>query len=395
MANAENPSGMPPLLTELKRRFGELKRRLTTGLTSIARRLKSRLATLPSVLGGLWQRLLKLVPKLAGLAHRLGVTIQHAMQAVGRTFADVGKDLRPGAERSGTSAESAESQGGKPGSGTTAQVYMVRRIVVFGCIALVVIACVVGMVFGVRSLASATDDDGASSSQVDDDASDGTSDDDGDGGDGTDAADGSADSGDGDDDADDADAATVPLTDDERASILAEAQQTAAASGNTQIQYSYCTATQGDLGDTDVTEFENIVYTTLNDPLGWPRAGATFVQGADTCDMTLILAAADQMESFSDGCGSDYSCRVGDNVIINVDRWNNGTEAWLDAGGTVERYRVMVINHEVGHRLGHYDNETPCGGSGELAPLMLQQSMGLDGCAVNEYPLDSELWITE
>ena len=43
--------------------------------------------------------------------------------------------------------------------------------------------------------------------------------------------------------------------------------------------------------------------------------------------------------------------------------------------------------------LGHIDNETTCAGEGQLAPLMQEQSMHLDGCKVNEYPLDSELWI--
>lgn len=29
----------------------------------------------------------------------------------------------------------------------------------------------------------------------------------------------------------------------------------------------------------------------------------------------------------------------------------------------------------------------------QAAPLMQEQSIFLDGCAINEYPLDSELWI--
>ena len=99
------------------------------------------------------------------------------------------------------------------------------------------------------------------------------------------------------------------------------------------------------------------------------------------------------MTSFSPSCSVEYSCRVDNNVIVNDDRWNGGTQQWLAAGGNLARYRTMVINHEVGHRLGHIDNETTCAGEGQLAPLMQEQSMHLDGCKANEYPLDSELWI--
>ena len=98
------------------------------------------------------------------------------------------------------------------------------------------------------------------------------------------------------------------------------------------------------------------------------------------------------MQTFDSGCSAEYSCRVGDNVIINLDRWNGGIGNWMEAGGNLARYRTMVINHEVGHALGHIDNETTCAGAGKPAPLMQEQSMHLDGCTVNEWPLDDELW---
>ncbi|MBW3093645.1 DUF3152 domain-containing protein [Bifidobacterium sp. 82T10] len=191
------------------------------------------------------------------------------------------------------------------------------------------------------------------------------------------------------------DASAKPLTDAERDAILQQAQSTAADSGNVPQTFTYCLETKGDIGST--TAFSNAVYRTLNSTKGWPRAGATFEQlSGDDCanaDMTLILSEAKYMSDFSEGCSDSYSCRVDNQVIINVDRWNGGTDDWLKAGGTLARYREMVINHEVGHRLGHYDNETACAGDGQPAPLMLQQSMHLDGCTPNEWPLDSELWI--
>lgn len=78
------------------------------------------------------------------------------------------------------------------------------------------------------------------------------------------------------------------------------------------------------------------MYATLNDSRGWPRAGLTFVEsGSSKCDMTYILAAAEYMKSFSSLCSSQYSCRVGNQVIINYDRWREPTDSWLKGGGNL------------------------------------------------------------
>ncbi|RSX58419.1 DUF3152 domain-containing protein [Bifidobacterium samirii] len=192
-----------------------------------------------------------------------------------------------------------------------------------------------------------------------------------------------------------ADATAQPLTDAERAAIMERATAAAEASGNGVTTFTYCIATNGDVGST--VAFANTVYETLNDARGWTRAGAVFTQIADdacaSADMAIILAQAERMTDYSLGCSTEYSCRVGNDVIVNADRWNGGTDTWLGAGGTLARYRTMVINHEVGHRLGHIDNETWCAAPGAAAPLMQEQSMGLDGCVGNEWPLDGELWI--
>ncbi|WP_300767254.1 DUF3152 domain-containing protein [uncultured Bifidobacterium sp.] len=182
------------------------------------------------------------------------------------------------------------------------------------------------------------------------------------------------------------------LTDSQRSTILARARSVAKSSGKTLHEYKYCVATKGDVGD--VESFISIVFRTLNDPRGWPRAGAVFTQASTRCDMTIYLSEAQYMTQFASGCSENYSCRVGDEVIINLTRWNHGVDSWLDNGGTLARYRRMVIDHEVGHRLGHKDNETTCDAAGNRAPLMQEQSMNLRTCIPNEWPLDDELWIS-
>lgn len=311
-----------------------------------------------------------------------------------------------GAMSAGNAKSSAANNAAKSSAGT-AHVYLVRRIVVFGLAALVVLAIALGIVFGVHALGS---NNGAGADNVGSPAQSQTA------GNAADQDSGSKDNGsngkgnsdkdadaetqtDGKDDANTSDQQSTPepLTDDERAAILSKAEQTATESGNELITYTYCVASKGEVGD--LTEFSDTVFSTLNDPRGWPRAGAVFQEADGTdpnaCSMTLTLAAADQMTSFSTECSDEYSCRVGNDVVINVDRWNNATEGWLNAGGTVERYRTMVINHEVGHRLGHLDNELTCPAVNQPAPLMQQQSMDLLGCVPNEWPLDEELWVSE
>lgn len=369
------------------------------------------------------------VAQLGPIAVRAAGAIARAARRIVSLGSQVIRDLRPSA----TSADPAATSDGVTSDGVTSagnakssaannaakssagksHVYLVRRIVVFGSAALVVLAIVLGIVFGVRALvgnggAGANDAGSSTQSQAAGDAGDHGSGKDGASGKDA-AAESQSDSTDGkgntgnknNADASDQQSTPEPLSTDERSTILAKAEQTASESGNGLITYTYCVASKGEVGD--LTEFANTVFSTLNDPRGWPRAGAVFQEneGADpntdpnACSMTLTLAAADQMTSFSTECSDEYSCRVGNDVIINIDRWNNATEGWRNAGGTVERYRTMVINHEVGHRLGHLDNELTCPAVNQPAPLMQQQSMDLLGCVPNEWPLDEELWVSE
>ncbi|HEY0965704.1 MAG TPA: DUF3152 domain-containing protein [Candidatus Saccharimonadales bacterium] len=142
-----------------------------------------------------------------------------------------------------------------------------------------------------------------------------------------------------------------------------------------------------------LAEFKTQANETLNSARGWARMNVKFVEVKSGGQFTLVLAQANQLPTFSSGCSADYSCRAGRYVVINQDRWLGATPSWNNAGGSLREYRHMVINHEVGHWLGH--DHQDCGGSGQLAPVMQQQSINLQGCRFNAWPLVGELWSTQ
>jgi hypothetical protein len=143
----------------------------------------------------------------------------------------------------------------------------------------------------------------------------------------------------------------------------------------------------------NMAEFRTQANATLNDGRGWARMGVSFQEVASGGMFTLVMSEASQMPSFSSGCGMEYSCRAGRYVVINQDRWLGATPSWNNAGGSIRDYRHMVINHEIGHWLGH-DHAT-CGGPGQAAPVMQQQSIDLQGCSFNPWPTADELWSTQ
>ena len=153
----------------------------------------------------------------------------------------------------------------------------------------------------------------------------------------------------------------------------------------------YAVTTKGAV-TADLATFKTLAAETYAHANGWSRLGVRFAEVASGGDFTLVLSEASEVPNFGFPCDSTYSCRVGRNVIINQDRWQNATDPWNAAGGDLRNYRHMVINHETGHWLGH--NHENCKASGAAAPVMQQQSINLQGCKFNPWPLDSEIWST-
>lgn len=139
----------------------------------------------------------------------------------------------------------------------------------------------------------------------------------------------------------------------------------------------------------DLEAFAAQAAETYADARGWSLGGAVaFVRVPTGGNFTLWLAAPSRVPGFGSPCSSLYSCRQGRNVIINEARWLGGSPAWNASGASLRDYRHMVVNHETGHWIafGH----AFCSGGGRPAPVMQQQTISLQGCAPNSWPLDNE-----
>lgn len=152
--------------------------------------------------------------------------------------------------------------------------------------------------------------------------------------------------------------------------------------------YTYCVAAKGVAGS-NLSGFAAKLAAVYADSRGWGLKGQVVLTKVTSgCDFTAWLSAASQVPSFGGVCDSIWSCRIGNNVVINFDRWQHATTAWNNAGGSLDDYRSMVINHETGHwfEFGH----SYCSGAGQPAPVMQQQSIDLQGCKFNPWPTATE-----
>lgn len=126
-----------------------------------------------------------------------------------------------------------------------------------------------------------------------------------------------------------------------------------------------------------------VVVDVLGSARGWRSEGFRFAQVTNGADMRVLLASPATTDELCAPLQTrgEVSCRNGDLVVLNVKRWLQGAEAYQsDVGG----YRTYLINHEVGHFLGR--GHEGCPATGARAPVMLQQTKGLDGCRRDPWP---------
>lgn len=128
--------------------------------------------------------------------------------------------------------------------------------------------------------------------------------------------------------------------------------------------------------------FAEAVQKTLNDDRSWAHdGGRTFERvSSGKSDFVITLAspgttafwcAKSGLDTTEDNVSCDSAAT--ERVMINAYRWAQGSETY---GDKMYAYRQMLINHEIGHRLGF--GHVSCSVDGALAPVMQQQTKFLD-----------------
>jgi hypothetical protein len=160
--------------------------------------------------------------------------------------------------------------------------------------------------------------------------------------------------------------------------------------------YRYSIEVENGITGINVTQFANLVQSTLADKRSWSGHGVS-LQRVDSghIDFHITLTSSLTVRTL---CGYDIpvetSCYVSagnttpvNRVVMNDSRWVRGATAYV---GDLAAYRVYMINHEDGHALGH-DHAHECLPGG-LAPTMMQQTIGLKDpntgkmCMANPWP---------
>ncbi|HEY0698393.1 MAG TPA: DUF3152 domain-containing protein, partial [Micromonospora sp.] len=156
----------------------------------------------------------------------------------------------------------------------------------------------------------------------------------------------------------------------------------------------YRVAVERESGE-DVEAFGAAVDAALGDPRSWPAGGRVRLQRVPDRtghDFTVYLVTPATARRMCAAGGVDIrvggrpytSCRAPGRVIINLERWRRSVDHFVAAGVPLSVYREYVVNHEVGHELGHRHERCP--GQGRPAPVMMQQTLFLNGCVANPWP---------
>jgi hypothetical protein len=139
----------------------------------------------------------------------------------------------------------------------------------------------------------------------------------------------------------------------------------------------------------DPDAFASAVERILLDPHGWTGGGRLALQRVDSgvVDVRVTLARPRTVDRlcFPLHTAGFADCFNRGRAVINVDRWTQGSVSYVR---DLRDYRYYLINHEVGHGLGHGHKQCP--GPGRRSFVMMQQTGTTFGCRRQPWPRVSE-----
>ena len=153
--------------------------------------------------------------------------------------------------------------------------------------------------------------------------------------------------------------------------------------------YRFTIDVEDGISGADPQAFAASVMSTLSDQRSWIATDAVALQRVDSgpVDFRISLTAPLTVRPM---CGyslqMETSCYAGSGrVVLNLSRWVRGAQVF---GGDLTNYRHYLVNHEVGHAVGH-NHAHYCLDNG-LAPIMMQQTIGTKTengrCRANPWP---------
>lgn len=122
-----------------------------------------------------------------------------------------------------------------------------------------------------------------------------------------------------------------------------------------------------------------MVDATLADPRSWTADGAVAFERTEEGEPMFRVSLASPM-TVRENCGYDIELETScfnpstGRVYLNLARWVRGARSFQ---GDIGSYRQYLVNHEVGHAVGHPAHEA-CPEDGVLAPIMMQQTFGVN-----------------
>jgi Protein of unknown function (DUF3152) len=148
-------------------------------------------------------------------------------------------------------------------------------------------------------------------------------------------------------------------------------------------------AMESNIDVVSMADFTAKVDETLGDPRSWIAGGKYRLQqvpSSSSYEFTVYLVTSNTTRHMCAPLPTNgfTSCRQGSHVVLNLDRYMTSVSGYRSANVPLDIYRTYMINHEVGHALGHSHERCPA--KGALAPVMEQQTLGLHGCVANPWP---------